>query len=172
MDMQRNTHGYAVKSTKTVGVLGMGVPQSTCWKAQLRPIYINTARSSSTRLSPKTLAEGCPARRYQTRPARDRHKPSRSSRAPSRTAAPASSPRNQLQARGRRGLLLPKWLSTTRRAPRVKEQPPPRSPPPYFPPASIPRHLYGGTIVFLFYSSGQVVFLLSTPVATPPSPLS
>ena len=34
------------------------------------------------------------------------------------------------------------------------------------------RHLYGGTIVFLFYSRGQVFFLLSTPVATPPSSLS
>ena len=32
----------------TVGVLAMGVPRSTCWKAQLRPIYINTTSSSST----------------------------------------------------------------------------------------------------------------------------
>ena len=32
----------------TVGVLVMGVPRSTCWKAQLRPIYINTTSSSST----------------------------------------------------------------------------------------------------------------------------
>ena len=36
----------------TVGVLATGVPRSTCWKAQLRPIYINAARSSST--SPST----------------------------------------------------------------------------------------------------------------------
>ena len=34
-----------------VGVLGTGVPRSTCWKAQLRPIYIDPTSSSSTRLS-------------------------------------------------------------------------------------------------------------------------
>ena len=43
---------------------------------------------------------------------------------------------------------------------------------PSLPSASILRHLYGGMDVFLFYSSGQMVFLMSTPVATPPSPLS
>ena len=49
-----------------VGVLGTGVPRSTCWKAQLRPIYIDTSRSSSTLHEHKTLAEGRPARRYKT----------------------------------------------------------------------------------------------------------
>ena len=29
----------------------MGVPRSTCWKAQLRPNYIDTTSSSSTQLS-------------------------------------------------------------------------------------------------------------------------
>ena len=160
---------------KGVGVLGMGVPRSTCWKAQLRPIYIDTTGSSSTRLSAQRAQDprgGVSREEVPDKVREGLHKPSRSIRAPSRTAAPASPPRNQLQARGRRGLLLPKRLSTARRAPRVKAQPPPRSPPPSLPPASIPRHLYGGTIVFLFYSSGQVLFLLSTPVATPPSPLS
>ena len=33
------------------GVQGTGVPRSTCWKAQLWPIYIDMTRSSSTRLS-------------------------------------------------------------------------------------------------------------------------
>ena len=49
-----------------VGVLGTGVPRSTCWKAQLRPTYIDTSRSSSTLHEHKTLAEGHPARRYKT----------------------------------------------------------------------------------------------------------
>ena len=155
-----------------VGVLGTRVPRSTCWKAQLRPIFIDTTRSSSTLHEHKTLAEGRPARRYKTSPARGYHKPSWSVITPPRTAAQASPPRNQLQARGRRGLLPSKRLTTTRRAPRVKAQPSPRSPPPPLPPASILRHLFGGTTVFFFYSSGQVVFLMSTPVATPPSPLS
>ena len=59
-------------------------------------------------------------RRYKTRPARDWHKPSRSNITSSRTATQASPPRNQLQARRRRGLPPSKQLSTTRRAPRVK----------------------------------------------------
>ena len=154
------------------GVLGTGVPRSTCWKAQLRPIYIDTTRSSSTLHELKALAEGRPARRYKTSPSRGYTKPSRSITTSSRTATQASPPRNQLQARGRRGLLPSKRLPTARRAPRVKAQPSPRSPPPPLPPASILRHLFGGTTVFFFYSSGQVVFLMSTPVATPPSPLS
>ena len=40
------------------------------------------------------------------------------------------------------------------------------------PSASLLHHLYGGMTVISMYSSGHVSFLLSTPMATPPSPLS
>ena len=42
---------YSHATIVDVGVLGIGVPRSTCWKAQLRPIYIDTTSSSSTSLS-------------------------------------------------------------------------------------------------------------------------
>ena len=45
-----------------------------------------------------------------------------------------------------------RWFSSSIFAPRVDPTPP-----------------FWGTTVFFFYSSGQVVFLMSTPVATPPS---
>ena len=68
----------------------------------------------------KTLAEGCPARRYKTSQARCSHKTSRRIIIPSRTTAQASPPRNHRQARGRRDLLTSKQPSTTVGAPRVK----------------------------------------------------
>ena len=45
--------------TNIVGVLVSGVPRSTCWKAQLRPIYINTARSSSTSTNSRRAQDPC-----------------------------------------------------------------------------------------------------------------
>ena len=63
----------------TVGVLATGVPRSTCWKAQLRPIYINTTSSSSTSTNTRqaqALAEERSARRYETGQTRVSHNPS------------------------------------------------------------------------------------------------
>ena len=107
-----------------VGVLGTGVPRSTCWKAQLRPIYINTTRSSSTRLSTQRAQDprGGVSREEEQDPlgegfvedlGEDHHH--------FRTMFKPSSPRKLYRAGGRRGSLPSKQPATSQGAPRVKE---------------------------------------------------
>ena len=103
----------------------MGVPRSTCWKAQLRPIYINTTRSSSTSPSIQRAQDprGWVSREeVQDQPDEGFTEHLVEHHRLSKDAAQASSPRNHHQERGRRGSLTSKRPSTTRRTPRVKDQ--------------------------------------------------
>ena len=106
-----------------VGVLASGVPRSTCWKAQLRPIYINTTSSSSTSSSTRRAQDprGWVSRGVvQNQPGEGFTEDLAEHHRLSKDAAQASSPRNHHQERGGRGSLPSKRPSTTIRAPRVK----------------------------------------------------
>ena len=163
------------KTLRGVGVLRMEVPRSTCWKAQLRPIFIDTTSSSSTPLRTRRAQDprgGASREEVQDRTREglfqalaEHHRLIKDSYASFITKEPAPGKGETWPAPLQAALHHQKGAACKGITASTFSSP-------IFPPASIPRHLYGGTIVFLFYSSGQVVFLLSTPVATPPSPLS